>query len=128
MTVTEQIITAAAELIGGETSGRASPERLSLKLSGHEILEDFFDNGQLFRETVTVMTAASEDARAAYRTLCGSLEKLENSLPLISCVGGKVCSVRCEAPADGGYTADGERILKADVIIIGMIGGGEKNG
>ena len=117
MTVTEQIITSAAQLIGGETSGRAYPERLSLKLSGHEILEDFFDNGQLFRETVTVMTAASEDAGAAYRTF-----------PLISCEGGKVCSVRCEAPADGGYTADGERILKADVIIIGMICGGERNG
>lgn len=125
MTLTERIITSAAELVGGETSGRACPEKLTLKLSSNEILEDFFDNGRLFRMTVTVMTAAGGDAGTAYRTLCGSLEKLENSLPQISCEGGRVCSVRCEAPSDGGYTADGERIFKAGAIIIGMTYGGE---
>lgn len=114
MSVSENILTAAAGLINGCVGGRAVADIPVITLCDYSESERFFDGGRLFSMKLTLRRICSDDARQTYVQLCGEAEMIEK---MPSDEGLLFFFVRSDKPVFTGFSEDGQEIYGADIYI-----------
>ena len=114
MSISENILTAAAELINGCVGGRAKADIPVIMLSEYSEGERFFDGGRLFSMKLTLRRICGNDARQTYLQLCGEAEMIEKMPSHDSLL---LCFVHSDKPAFAGYAENGREIYSADIYI-----------
>ncbi len=114
MSVSESILTAAANLINGCVGGRAAADIPVITLSEYSESERFFDGGRLFSMKLTLRRICRDDARQTYSQLCGEAEMIEK-MPSVD--GLLFFFVRADKPVFSGFSEDGREIYGADIYI-----------
>lgn len=114
MSVSENILTAAAGLINGCIGGRAMADIPVITLSEYSESELFFDGGRLFSMKLTLRRICGDDARQTYSQLCGEAEMIEK---MPSDEGLLFFFVRSDKPVFTGFSEDGREIYGADIYI-----------
>ncbi len=114
MSISENILTAAARLINGCIGGRAREDIPVIMLSDFDEKERFFDGGRLFSMKLVLRRICGGDARQTYSQLCGEAEAIEKMLSDDSLL---FLFARADKPVFGGYSQDGRQIFQADIFI-----------
>ena len=114
MSISESILTAAAELINGCIGGRAMEDIPVITLSEYSESERFFDGGRLFSMKLMLRRSCGDDARQTYSQLCGEAEMIEK-MPSVD--GLLFFFVRAGKPVFTGFSEDGREIYGADIYI-----------
>lgn len=114
MSVSENILTAAAGLINGCVGGRAVADIPVITLCEYSESERFFDGGRLFSMKLTLRRICGADARQTYSQLCGEAEMIEK---MPSDEGLLFFFVRSDKPVFTGFSEDGREIYGADIYI-----------
>ena len=114
MSVSENILTAAAGLINGCIGGRAKADIPVITLSEYSEGERFFDGGRLFSMKLTLRRICGDDVRQTYSQLCGEAEQIEKMPSLDSLL---FFFVRSDKPVFAGFSEDGKEIYFADIYI-----------
>ena len=114
MSVSENILTAAAGLINGCVGGRAEAEIPVITLSEYSESERFFDGGRLFSMKLALRRICGDDARQTYSQLCSEAEMIEK---MPSAEGLLFFFVRSDKPVFTGFSEDGREIYRADIYI-----------
>ena len=114
MSISESILTAAAELINGCIGGRAMEDTPVITLSEYSESERFFDGGRLFSMKLMLRRICGNDARQTYSQLCGEAEMIEK---MPSDENLLFFLVRSDKPVFTGFSENGREIYRADIYI-----------
>lgn len=114
MSVSENILTAAAGLVNGSIGGRAMSDIPVITLSEYSESERFFDGGRLFSMKLALRRVCGNNARQTYSQLCDEAELIEK---MPSDENLLLFLVRSDKPVFTGYSEDGREIYRADIYI-----------